>query len=254
MAVVVVLSPKGGAGTTTVATNLAVGLARRDPGQVALVDLDVAFGDVASALLLDPRRTILDAIAGEPLADVLVGHPSGLQVLLAPEDEIPDPETTAPAIPALLGQLDRGFRTVVVDTGAGLDAVTLAAVAAATELVLVGAMDVATLLDLRKVLRRLDAAGSTAPRHLVLNRADQRLGLELADVEGTTGLPVAIAVPLDHGVARTLNEGRQVVGDTHGGEAAAAFEQLVERFVTGEQPLAPARKRRPWLATRAARP
>lgn len=237
MAVVVVLSPKGGAGKTTVATNLAVGLARRDPRQVVLVDLDVAFGDVATALLLDPRRSVLDALSGAPLDDVLVAHPSGLQVLLAPEDEIPDPAATAPGVPALLDELASGFRTVVVDTGAGLDDVTLAAVAAATDLVLVGAMDVATLLDLRKVLRRLDATGSAVPRHLVLNRADESLGLDLADAEGATGLPVAVVVPLDHVVARTTNEGRQVVGDSGGGAAAAAFDELVERFARGEQPL-----------------
>ena len=211
MAIVVVISPKGGAGKTTVATHLAVGLARRAPGDVVLVDLDVAFGDVAGALLLDPRRHVLDVLDGLPVDDALRLHPSGLLALLAPEDDIPDPSTVGPHVPALLDRLAERFPTVVVDTGAGLDNVTLAAVGRATDLVVVGAMDVATLLDLRKVLRLLDRAGATATRHLVLNRADPSLGLDLADVEGTLGLTVDHVIPLDTEVARAVNEGRQVV-------------------------------------------
>lgn len=230
MPVVVVVSPKGGAGKTTVATNLAVRLAGRDPGGVVLVDLDVAFGDVGTALLLDGRRSVLDVVGGAPVDDVLVTHPSGLRVLLAPEDEIPDAPTVGPHVPELLEALEARFRTVVVDTGAGLDAVTLAAIGRATDLVLVAAMDVATLLELRKVLRLLDRAGATPTRHLVLNRSDGELGLDLADAESATGLPVAVVVPADRQVARVVNEGRQV----DEGDAARAFDELAARFVPAD--------------------
>ena len=234
MAMIVVLSPKGGAGKTTVATNLAVRLAQRDPGGVALLDLDVAFGDVATALLLDGRRNVLDVLAGGDLDHALVTHPSGLRVLLAPDAEIPDPAGVGPDVPGLLDAVAERFGTVVVDTGAGVDPVTLAAVGRATHLVLVGAMDVATLLDLRKVLRLLDRAGAGAARHLVLNRADDALGLDVADAEGAIGLPVDIVVPLDSAVARTVNEGLPV----EDGEAGRAFDELAERLA-GSRPPSP---------------
>ena len=48
--VISMLSPKGGTGKTTISTNLALGLARRVPGEVVIVDLDLQFGDVFSAL------------------------------------------------------------------------------------------------------------------------------------------------------------------------------------------------------------
>ena len=227
MGVVVVVSPKGGAGKTTVATNLAVRLARRAPGEVVLVDLDVAFGDVGTALLLDPRRSVLDLAAGAALDDVLAAHPSGLQVVLAPDDEIPDAPTLGPHVPGIIDALTARFPIVVVDTGAGLDTVTLAAIGRATDLVLVAADDVATLLDLRKVLRLLDRAGDTSTRHLVLNRADPQLGLDPADAEGATGLQVTVVVPADRHVARVVNEGRQV----DEGDAARAFDDLTARFL-----------------------
>ncbi len=64
---ITVLSPKGGTGKTTVATNLATGLARRAPGRVVLVDLDVQFGDVASALGAEPDHTLVDAVGRGPI-------------------------------------------------------------------------------------------------------------------------------------------------------------------------------------------
>ena len=62
--VIAVMSPKGGVGKTTVATNLAIGLGKMAPMGVVIVDLDVQFGDVASALSLEPEHTLVDAVSG----------------------------------------------------------------------------------------------------------------------------------------------------------------------------------------------
>ncbi len=61
-----VFSAKGGCGKTTLATNMAAALADRGRREVCLVDLDLAFGDVAIALQLFPAHTIADAV---PLGD-----------------------------------------------------------------------------------------------------------------------------------------------------------------------------------------
>lgn len=74
--VIAVMSPKGGVGKTTVATNLAVGLGRIAPMGVVIVDLDLQFGDVASGLLLDPERTITDAVLGPASEDSMVLRPT----------------------------------------------------------------------------------------------------------------------------------------------------------------------------------
>ena len=60
--VIPVASPKGGCGKTTVSTNLAVGLAKLAPQQTVIVDLDLQFGDVATALQLTPNQGLADAL------------------------------------------------------------------------------------------------------------------------------------------------------------------------------------------------
>ena len=82
--VITIASPKGGVGKTTVSTNLAIGLTRSASQSTVLVDLDVQFGDCASALGLTPEYTLPDAVRGPASEDTMVlktfltQHPSGL--------------------------------------------------------------------------------------------------------------------------------------------------------------------------------
>lgn len=231
--VIVVLSPKGGTGKTTVSTNLAVGLARRRPGDVLLVDFDLAFGDVAAALLLEPRHGLLDVAAGE--APKM--HASGLHVVAAPDTPMPVASFDTVALSAALEVVTDRYPIVVVDTGAGFDGVTRLATERATDIVLVASMDVPTLLGLRKVLRWMDGLGQTAAaRHLVLNRADTTVGLDLDDVQATLNLPPAVTIPNAAAVTRSVNEGRPLTQDDAAGPAAAAFAELVERFAGSPEP------------------
>jgi len=123
--VIVVLSPKGGSGKTTIVTNLAVGIARYTSQSVAIVDLDLRLGDVASTLTLTTEHSIVDAAeAPEDITRftaMLTEHPSGFHALCAPSnpagaDKI-DPDTAA----RLIGLMSSLFDTTVVDTSAGLD-------------------------------------------------------------------------------------------------------------------------------------
>ncbi len=89
-------SPKGGVGTTTVATNLALIVAEAHPNKVLLVDLDLSFGQVASHLNLQPKQTLLElardeAALREPelFRTYAIHHASGLHVLAAPPDAVP---------------------------------------------------------------------------------------------------------------------------------------------------------------------
>src|SRR3712207_8111320 len=68
--VITVASPKGGVGKTTVSTNLALGLTEAAPQSTVLVDLDVQFGDVASALGLEPESTLPDARSEEHTSEL----------------------------------------------------------------------------------------------------------------------------------------------------------------------------------------
>ncbi len=235
--VVVVLSPKGGTGKTTVASNLAVGLARHAPGKVVIVDLDVQFGDVATALQLVPEQSFAEAARATGLLDAmavkafLTNHDRGLFALCAPESPVEGEEISAEQTRRILELLAEDFDYVIVDTSGGISEHTLSALEVSTDVVLVGSMDVPSVRSLRKVVAVLDQLGMTSQRrHCVLNRADARVGLDLDDIEQTIGLPIDVSVPSSRAVPLALNQGSPVVESDPRSPAAVALLELVGRF------------------------
>jgi pilus assembly protein CpaE len=235
--VIVVVSPKGGVGKSTIASNLAVGLAKAAPMGVVLVDLDMQFGDIATHLDLSPSHSLIDAFASSGGVDsmllktFLTVHPSNFYVLCGAESPAASDRIGAKQVRELLSQLASQFRFVVVDTGAGLDEHTLAALEEANEVVVVSSMDVASVRNVRKeieVLAQLNLL--PASRHFVLNFADRQSGMSVRDVEAVVGLPVNVVVPRASQVYLSANRGVPVMLDKKGGAAAKSMRQLVKRF------------------------
>ena len=234
--VITVVSPKGGAGKSVVAVNLASGLAMAAPDQVVLVDLDLQFGDVAGALQLVPEHSVADA-ARTPELDLtslkvfLTGHPDQLYVLCAPESPAEADEVTGELVTRVIELLSSEFRYVVIDTAAGIDEHVLASVESSTDLVLVGNMDVAAVKALRKEVQVLDQlAMIRQTRHFVLNRADSRVGLNAADVEATVGLRVDTAIPSTRAVTMSFNEGLPIIRSDPRSPASRELFELVAQF------------------------
>ena len=213
---VTVISPKGGSGKTVTSTNLAVALAQRLPERVALVDLDVQFGDVSMALRVDSQFSIANAVHGKldssTLRAEMVRHDSGLFVLCAPDRPEDGEDISTEKAVAVLRALTQQFDFVVVDTGAGLDDLTLAAVELATDVVFVSSTDVPSVRGVQKVIDLFERLQVTPQRrHLVLNRADARVGLLASDIALTTGLPISITLPSSRSVPTALNQGRSLM-------------------------------------------
>jgi len=235
--VISVISPKGGAGKSMVATNVAVSLARAVPEQVVLVDLDLQFGDVAGSLQLNPDHTIVDAARMGPDIDItslkvfLTPHPSGAWVLAGPLTPVEAEEITPDVTQAIVERLSEEFRFVIIDTSAGIDEHTLAAIEVSTDFVLVSGMDVPSVRAIRKEVDALDQLGMLHQRrHFVLNRADTRVGLDAGDVEATVGLKVDIAVPSSRGVPISVNQGRPIVDSDPRSPVTKQLEALAARF------------------------
>ncbi|MGH3361466.1 MAG: AAA family ATPase, partial [Nocardioides sp.] len=174
--VVTVFSPKGGVGKTTMAVNLALALSDKGARKVCLVDLDLAFGDVAITLQLFPTHSIEHAIGSEEAIDsslldsVLTRHPDNLMVLAAPSH----PDTRDRITPLLVKRVLRGlkqeFDFVVVDTAPAFDEQTLTALDESDECVVLATLDVPTLNNVRVALETLDMLNiAEGHRHLVLN-------------------------------------------------------------------------------------
>jgi len=238
--IVTVLSPKGGAGKTTVATNLAVGLATRWPGQVAIVDLDVQFGDVATALQLTPRTGLgnvaacPDEVTTTMVKVFLTAHPSGLYALCAPESPAEGDTITHEHAAQAIRLLGGEFRTVVVDTGAGLDEHTLGAIELSTDLVLVATPEVTSVRSLRKAIDALDQLGLTgADRRFVLNRSDARAGLAVADIESVMGMRCDLLIGGAAAVPESMNLGSPVIESEPRSAVARQFQKLVDLYLDG---------------------
>jgi pilus assembly protein CpaE len=250
--IITVLSPKGGSGKTTVASNLAVGLAVAEPNQAAVVDLDLQFGDIATALGLTPQHTLVDAVRapgpmdGMALKSFLTPHRTDLWAMCGPETPAEGEEVSADQAKQMVETLADEFRYVVVDTGAGLDEHTLSVLESSTDLVLVCALDVTSVRSLRKEIAALEQLGMTyQQRHLVINRADSKVGLDLRDVEATLGLPVDVSVSSSRSVPLSLNQGSPIIESEARAPVARQFSQLVARFV--EQPAQQGQGRRRWM-------
>ena len=112
----------------------------------------------------------------------------------------------------IIEMLASDFAYVVVDTAAGLDERALVAVDHATDCVLLASMDVASIRNLAKEIDALDRMAMVgAQRHFILNRADTRVGLEVADVESAIGMRVDAALPSSRAVPLAMNRGHAVV-------------------------------------------
>lgn len=240
--IIAVMSPKGGVGKTTITTNLAVGLGKEAPMDVVVVDLDLQFGDVASGLLLEPERTLADAVVGAAVQDSVVLksyltlHPSGVYALCAPLNPADADQISGEQVGRLLSQLSNEFQYVVVDSAPGIGEHVLATLELATDAVWVCGMDIPSIRGLRSgfsILSELDLVPEN--RHIVLNFADRRAGLTMNDIEATIGCPVDVVLPRSRAVPFSTNKGVPLLQEGNRDPFTRGLRQLVERFGAGWQ-------------------
>jgi MinD-like ATPase involved in chromosome partitioning or flagellar assembly len=241
--VIAVASPKGGQGKTTIAINLAAGLAHIAPDSVVLVDADLQFGDVANALDLPATRGWLDAVAaaGDEIAfkAAMHRHPGAFFVLTAP----PSPEHAEAISPdrfaAVLAHLARIFRYVVIDTTPGVGEQTLSVLEAADHGVFVSSLSVPSLRALRLELDVLDRAGiSLTHRHVVINFVDRVSGLTVKDAERITGAVVGVPIPRSPAVLLASNHGVPLLHHDPRDPAAKAMLDLLATITPAADRLA----------------
>lgn len=246
--VISVLSPKGGTGKTTLAVNVAVCLAKRLPNQVLLVDLDVQFGDCAAALGVQPEHYLNHAVASasydrSALKVFLTGHSSGLSLLPPPTDLMAADEIDRDEMKRTIGALAEEFPFVVMDTAAGIDSASIAAMEFATDFLLVSTTDVPSIRALRRQIDALDQIGfRSARRTFVLNRSNAKVGLSKRDIEQTIGMEALFEIPSSRSIPISTNEGIPIVEKDSGG-LGRSFDRIADYFLPNAQSRAQSRFR-----------
>jgi pilus assembly protein CpaE len=218
--VITVFAAKGGCGKTTLATNIAVALAAGGARRVGLVDLDLAFGDVAIMLQLVPERSIADGVGlGDQLDEtavraLLTPYAPGLDTLLAPPGPA-EAERVTQGLVADVIRLARGmFDFLVIDTPPQFTDHVLTALDASHVHVLLTTPDIPALKNLRITLDTFDLLDlPKESRLVVLNRSDAKVGLTAADIERVIRVPISAHVPSSRDVPVSINRGVPIMVD-----------------------------------------
>lgn len=234
--VIVVYSPKGGAGTTTLAVNLSVTL-HNDETRVILIDAKLQYGDVAVFLNEQGKNTILDLTSRADELDVdvvesvVIKHAaSGMRVLAAPARPEQAEQVSSDQFVKLVKYLRQNYAYVVIDTSSALDDVTLAALDNADIVMLVVTQDIPAIKNCRLFLDLMDTIGTPRERIcFVMNKYDKRISITPEKVGDNLKQPVVGVIPLDERVViPSVNRGVPFMIDNKSQPSSKAIFSLAE--------------------------
>ncbi|MFT5203866.1 MAG: pilus assembly protein CpaE [Candidatus Aldehydirespiratoraceae bacterium] len=246
--VITVFSTKGGAGKSMIATNLGVTLAQRSDKPVCLVDADLQFGDIAVMLKLSPQHTIVDAVSSldrldaSLLQNLLITHESsGLLILPAPLEPAFADQIGATEMMQIVEVLRRFCSHVIIDTPAYFNDVVLGMIEISDEVLLIAGMDIPNIKNVKIGLQTLRLLNTPMEKlHLVLNRANSKVKLDVSEVERTLQVSADILIPSDIVVPQSVNRGVPVVQSAPRSGVAKALEEMASMFA----PARPSKGRR----------
>ncbi len=248
---------KGGSGTTTVAVNTAIDIARMSKRPTLIVDLHQFVGEVSLFLGVRPRYTLIDALDNlhrmdaEFLRELVVRHKSGLDIL-AGGDQIDRPGPhDASALEQLLQQLGRSYDFVIIDAGTVTNAVADVAVFASDTIYLVANPDIASVRNAHRIVDRIEQLGAGKDRlRVLLNRMSEQNQIGPKQIETTLGHSLHMMFPSDYSVvSAAMNSGVPLTMTNHS-DLAARFERFTKQIINPNAPVTedePAREKASFL-------
>lgn len=238
--VISLFSPKGGVGRTTLAANLAVATKLETETRVALVDGNLAFGDLGVVLNLTSGKTIADLAANagsldpDSIADVLVTHSSGVKVLLAPTSPQEAETITAEQVRAILSRMLGMFDYIFVDTRASFDETQLLLLDLSDTVLVLLTMEMTAIKAAKQYLEVAELLGYPGDKTcLVLNRVSAHSQISAEDIESHLKGRIKARIPDEPtAVLQSVNEGVPLVVGAPAGRYAQAVDSLAG-LVTG---------------------
>ncbi len=252
--IVTVFSPKGGTGKTVTATNLAASIAKNEGKQALLLDLDLQFGDAAIMLGLEPEKTIHDLVVApgeldsEKLAGYVLKHESGLEVLPAPLRPEEAELVTEGKLARLLDVARESYDIIVVDTSPFFHGPMLATLDRTDQLLMLCALDVPTVKNVRLSLETLDLLSFPTDRMaLVLRDALGEVGMKRREVEDALRVKVGFELPSDRAVPLAVNRGKPAVLAESGAPFSRAVRAMGKQLLADPAAKSSKRRRLPSL-------
>ncbi|MEJ7765611.1 MAG: AAA family ATPase [Acidimicrobiales bacterium] len=217
-----VASATGGCGKTFMATNLAYFLHTHGGGnRVCLVDLDLQFGEVSTALRMRPRHTIFDVLEREEddpeflqahIEEYLSVHETGFHVLAAPRDPVEAERVTPADVVRIVEAVSRRFDHIVVDTPAQLSEIVTVTLDLSEQLFVMTTLDLPSVRNMSVFLSTLERLRiPTESVQLILNKAESDVGIDISQVEKLFPQGFRAVLPYSKEVSRSINLGTPVM-------------------------------------------
>jgi pilus assembly protein CpaE len=214
-------SATGGCGKTFYATNIAYFLARYTGKRVCIVDLDLQFGEVVTAMRLRPKYTIFDALQREDtdeddlrahIDEYTVAHETGVYVLAAPREPSEADRISPPDVTRILEAVRKQFDYVVVDTPPQLNESVLAAFDLSDMLYVMATLDLPSVRNMSVFLATLDKLKISSDNvKLILNKAESDVGIDVDQVTKLFPQGFESVLPYAKEVSRSINLGMPVM-------------------------------------------
>lgn len=237
--VITVFGAKGGLGKSTIAANLAVKLAEKRK-KVALVDLDLQFGDLHIFLDIEPKDTIVELVQEiatpniDSVRSYMQVHSSGVHVLCAPKSPEYAELVTADKIQSLLSLLRTYYDYVIVDTSPAFTDVTMTAIESSSIIFFVTGLDISILRNSKLSVSLLESFQQTDKIRLIVNRAVDMNSITINDVQRIIGYPIWAKIPSDYKVAvNALNRGVPFVIGAPNSKLSASISVLTDILIKG---------------------
>ena len=237
--VISIFSTKGGSGKSVTATNIGVVMAQQSKRPVVLIDAHLQFGDVAVMMKIKPIHTVVDAVSALETADsqvireLMTKHEeSGLLVLPAPLEPTFADQVTGEQIVRLVELVKEFAGHVIIDLPAIFNEVVLNVLEMSDDIVLVTGFDIPNIKNAKIGLSTLSLLGIPENKiHLVINRSDSKVKLDLAEVRRSLRIDAVGHIPSNVIVPISVNRGIPVTLSASKSGVARSFEQLALRFL-----------------------
>jgi pilus assembly protein CpaE len=238
--IICVYSPKGGAGCTTITTNLSVGLKTSD-NKVLIIDANLLYGNVAVFLNEHGKNSILDLIDRsndldpEIIQGIMVENKlTGLHVMPAPKDPELNDTHQGEAIARVLNYLKQLYSYIVIDTTSYLTEVVQTCLDVADYIILVTTQDIPSIKTTNQFLTLADASSISREKILfIMNRYDKRIAISPERVGESLKQPILVAIPFEERIVTSaMNRGIPFMVDNKLAPAGKAISSIIDLIRT----------------------